>query len=117
MNRIVAAHQTDTAIHMVLDNLNTHKPKNDQWLKRHPNVKFHFSPTRASWLNQVEIWFSILERKSLRSASFSSIQQLLEHINAFVKAYNTDATPSSGPKRASISAVSKVDVSVNCDSR
>src|SRR5271166_4109071 len=62
MNDIVAAH-ADTAIHVVLDNLNTHKPRNDRWLKRHPNVHFHFTPTRASWLNQVEIWFSILERK------------------------------------------------------
>jgi transposase len=44
----------DTAIHVILDNLNTHKPKNDRWFKRHPNVYFHFAPTRASWLNQVE---------------------------------------------------------------
>src|SRR5438309_3667739 len=60
-----------TAIHVVLDNLNTHnthKPKNDRWLKRHPNVSFHFTPTRASWLNQVEIWFSILQGQS-RSGS------------------------------------------------
>jgi len=64
MNDIVAAH-ADTAIHVVLDNLNTHKPRNDRWLRRHPNVHFHFMPTRASWLNQVEIWFSILEGKSL----------------------------------------------------
>ena len=40
---------------VILDNLNTHKPKNDRWLRRHPNVHFHFTPTRASWLNQVEI--------------------------------------------------------------
>src|SRR5882672_4149292 len=56
MNDIVAA-WPDTAIHVVLDNLNTHKPRNDRWLKLHPNVTFHFTPTRASWLNQVEIWF------------------------------------------------------------
>jgi transposase len=49
MNVIVAAYP-DTAIHVVLDNLNTHKPKNDRWLLRHPNVHFHFTPTRASWL-------------------------------------------------------------------
>ena len=61
MNDIVAAH-ADTAIHVILDNLNTHKPRNDRWLRRHPNVHFHFTPTRASWLNQVEIWFSILSR-------------------------------------------------------
>src|SRR5215217_4075920 len=48
MNDVVAAYP-DTAIHVVLDNLSTHKPKNDRWLKRHPNVQFHFTPTRASW--------------------------------------------------------------------
>ena len=92
MNDIVAAH-ADTAIHVVLDNLNTHKPRNDRWLRRHPNVHFHFTPTRASWLNQVEIWFSILEGKSLHGASFASVKQLREHIDAFIKAYNTNATP------------------------
>jgi transposase len=92
MNDVVAAYP-DTAIHVVLDNLNTHKPKNDCWLKRHPNVNFHFTPTRASWLNQVEIWFSILEGKSLRGASFSSVEQLKEHIDAFIEAYNRHATP------------------------
>ena len=59
MNDVVAGHP-GTAIHVVLDNLNTHKPKNDRWLKRHPNIRFHFTPTRASWLNQVETSFSIL---------------------------------------------------------
>ncbi len=92
MNEVVAAH-TDTAIHVILDNLNTHKPKNDRWLKRHPNVHFHFTPTRASWLNQVEIWFSILEGKSLRGASFTSVEQLKEHIDAFIEAYNQNASP------------------------
>ena len=92
MNDIVAAHAS-TAIHVVLDNLNTHKPKNDRWLKRHPTVRFHFTPTRASWLNQVEIWFSILEGKSLRGASFTSVKQLKEHIDAFIQAYNQSATP------------------------
>src|ERR1700693_5721150 len=53
MNDIVAA-PAHTAIHVILDNLNTHKPRNDCWLRRHPNVHFHFTPTRASWLNQVE---------------------------------------------------------------
>jgi transposase len=92
MNDIVADHQ-GTAIHVILDNLNTHKPKNDRWLKRHPNVHFHFTPTRASWLNQVEIWFSILEGKSLHGASFTSVKQLREHIDAFIKSYNHNAKP------------------------
>ena len=94
MNDIVSAYaQTDTAIHVVLDNLSTHKPKNDRWLKRHPNVHFHFTPTRASWLNQVEIWFSILEGKSLHGASFTSVKELRVHIDAFIEAYNQNPKP------------------------
>ena len=92
MNEIVIAYSA-TAIHVVLDNLNTHKPKIDRWLKRHANVHFHFTPTRASWLNQVEIWFSILEGNSLRGASFTSVEQLRDHIDAFIDAYNKQATP------------------------
>jgi transposase len=92
MNGIVAAYP-DTAIHVILDNLNTHKPKNDRWLNRHPHLRFHFTPTRASWLNQVEIWFSILQGKSLHGASFNSIAQLREHIDAFIEAYNENAKP------------------------
>jgi transposase len=92
MNDIVAQYP-DTALHVVLDNLNTHKPKNDRWLKRHPNVRFHYTPTRASWLNQVEIWFSILEAKSLQGASFTSVAELREHIDAFIETYNENATP------------------------
>src|SRR6516164_6155287 len=93
MNDIVAAYPAGTAIHVVLDNLNTHKPRNDCWLKRHRNVHFHFTPTRASWLNQVEIWFSILQGNSLSGASFNSIKQLREHIDAFIETYNENATP------------------------
>lgn len=92
MNGVVAAYP-GRDIHVVLDNLNTHKPKNDRWLKRHRNVHFHFTPTRASWLNQVEIWFSILEGKSLHGASFTSVNQLKEHIDAFIESYNQNATP------------------------
>jgi hypothetical protein len=55
------------------------KPRNDRWLKL-PNVTFHFTPTRASWLNQVEIWLSILQAKSLCDESFTSVKQLRENI-------------------------------------
>ena len=56
-------------------------------------MHFHFTPTRASWLNQVEIWFSILAGKSLRGASFTSVTQLRRHIDDFIAAYNTKAIP------------------------
>ncbi len=92
MNQIVAEHP-GRGIHVILDNLNTHKPKDDRWLKRHPNVHFHFTPTKASWLNQIEIWFSILSAKALTGTSFNSRKELMAHIDAFIKAYNVDAKP------------------------
>ena len=62
MNELVAVHP-GREMHVVWDNRNTHKPKEDRWLKRHPNVHSHFTPTYSSWLNQVECWFSILSRQ------------------------------------------------------
>ena len=92
MNQVVADYP-DQEIHVVLDNLKTHKPKRDTWLARHKNVHFHFTPTHASWLNQVEIWFSILARSTLNGASFTSVRQLRQAIDAFIEAYNPTATP------------------------
>ena len=92
MNQI-AAENPGRAIHVILDNLSTHKPKDDRWLKRHPNVHFHFTPTKASWLNQVEIWFSILAGKALSGASLASVTQLEAHIEAFIESYNETARP------------------------
>ena len=76
----------------ILDNLSTPK-NNDDWLAAHPNVAFHFTPTRASWLNQVEIGFGIFQRKTLRNASFRSIDPLIESIANFTAAYNENAAP------------------------
>jgi transposase len=92
MNDIVAQNP-NREIHVVLDNLNTHKPKEDRWLKRHPQVHLHFIPTYSSWLNQVECWFSILSRQALAGVSFTSPKQLREAIDRFVTAYNKTATP------------------------
>jgi len=79
-------------LHVILDNLNTHQ-KNEDWLKAHPNVQFHFTPTSAFWLNQVEVWFSILQGQSLSGTSFTSLKQLQEHIDAYVNAYKDKAEP------------------------
>jgi transposase len=67
MNEIVAANP-GRETHVIVDNLNTPKPKRDRWLQRHPQVQLHFTPTYSSWLNQVECWFSILSRSALRNA-------------------------------------------------
>src|SRR5471030_1181034 len=91
MDEVVATYPK-TRLEVILDNLNTHK-KNEEWLARHPLVTFHYTPTRASWLNQVECWFSILQGQSLTGASFTSVEQLKEHIDAFIESYNEDAEP------------------------
>ena len=98
MNEVVAAYPAQE-LHVVLDNLNTHKPKHDRWLARHKNVHLHFTPTHASWLNQIECWFSILSRRALRGASFTSPQQVREAIDRFIAAYNENAAPFEWTKR------------------
>ena len=92
MDELVADQPAHRQIHVILDNLNTHK-KNEDWLTKHPNVTFHFTPTSASWLNQVEIWFGIFQRKTLNNASFRSIEQLTKAIQDFTAAYNENAAP------------------------
>jgi transposase len=92
MNEVVADHP-GRELHVVLDNLNTHKPKTDRWLSRHRQVHFHYTPTYASWLNQVECWFSILTRQTLQGASFTSALQLRKAIDQFVAGYNQTAAP------------------------
>jgi len=79
-------------IHVVLDNYCIHK-KNNDWLAIHPNVTFHYTPTSASWLNQVEIWFGILSRKALKNASFKSLGELRTAIELFIEAYRQNAKP------------------------
>jgi transposase len=93
MNELVALYDPDQVIHVILDNLSTHKPKHDRWLARHPNVHFHFTPTRASWLNQIECWFSILVRQALQGASFTAAQELRQAIDRFIESYNPHAVP------------------------
>jgi len=95
MDDIVAEQPENRQIHVILDNLNTHK-KNDDWLAAHPNVTFHFTPSSASWLNQVEIWFGIFQRKALKNASFGSTDQLCQAIDAFTATYNENAALSYG---------------------
>lgn len=92
MDELVAEVDEDKEMHVILDNYSTHK-QNQDWLAKHPHVRFHFTPTSASWLNQVEIWFGILTRKTLSGASFSSIAQLTQAMEAFIAAHNQNAAP------------------------
>ena len=92
MNQLVALYE-GFELHVVLDNLNTHKPKRDRWLQRHPNVHLHYTPTYSSWLNQVEVWFSILSRRALKGASFTSPREVRAAIDRFIEAHNKNAAP------------------------
>ena len=88
MNEWVAQYP-QREIHAILDNLNAHKPKEDRWLRQHPNVHFHYTPTHTSWLNQAECWFSILSRQALRGASFTSPQEVREAIDRFIAVHTS----------------------------
>lgn len=80
-------------VHVILDNLNTHKPKTDHWLSRHRDVHFHYTPIHASWLNQIETWFSILSRRALKGVSFTSPRQVRQAIDRFLEVHNKNAAP------------------------
>ena len=90
---------TDKEIHVILDNYSTHK-RNADWLDKYQGrVQFHFTPTSASWLNQVEIWFGPLTRKAQRGASFANKDQLRSAIEAFVTNTNPNPRPFRWRKR------------------
>jgi len=79
-------------LHVILDNYCIHK-RCTEWLEQHSKVHFHFTPTSASWLNQIEIWFGILSRKVLRGASFDSVTQLADAIREYIDFYNQNPKP------------------------
>jgi transposase len=84
----------DRDLHVILDNVSTHKtPDVNAWLSRHPRVTFHFTPTSASWLNQVETWFSVLTRQAIRRGTFASVKELIAMIDTFTKSWNDGSTP------------------------
>ncbi len=98
LDQVVAEAAPDVELHVILDNYGTHK-KCDGWLADHPHVHFHFTPTSASWLNQVEIWFGILTRKALRGLSSKSTLELRQAIEAFIATYAQNAKPFKWRKR------------------
>ena len=115
MNRIVA-HYPDIELHVVLDNFVTHKPKHDRWLARHPLVHFHYTPTHASWLNQIEVWFSILTQAVLRHLSATDPKHVCQASTALLMPAMSTLPPSNGPRPLSDPAVSN-NVTLTYDSR
>jgi transposase len=92
--RLVEKHYPTGELHLILDNYGTHKhPKVKQWFARRPRYKVHFTPTSASWLNQVETWFSILTRQAVRRGSFNGVTPLRKSVHAFIADWNEEAHP------------------------
>jgi len=81
-------------VHLVLDNYCTHKhAKVKRWLAARPRFHVHYTPTYASWLNQVEIWFNIITQRAIRRGTFRSVPDLVAKIERFVQAYNRHPHP------------------------
>jgi transposase len=88
-------------LHVILDNSSTHgTPDIEAWLAENPQVHFHYTPTSASWLNQVEGFFGILGKQSLGVTSFDSKRALRDHLNSFMRSWNSNPTPFAWTKPA-----------------
>jgi transposase len=83
-----------TELHLVMDNYATHKRKEVRdWLAANPRIKVHFTPTSASWLNLVEVWFSIIERQAIHRGTFHSVSDLTAKIRGFITGWNDRCHP------------------------
>jgi transposase len=87
-------HYPDGEIHLIIDNYSPHKhPSVKEWFARRPRYHLHFTPTSASWMNQIETWFSLLGRQAIRRGSFKSLPALMQAINRFIEHWNQGSTP------------------------
>jgi transposase len=88
-------------LHVVVDNYATHKhPKVQAWLTRNPRITLHFTPTSGSWLNLVEVFFSIITRQAIRRGTFSSVRELVDAISRFIDGWNDRCHPFTWTKTA-----------------
>jgi len=89
----VARAYPDSELHLVMDNYGNHKhPSVRAWLAANPRIHVHFTPTSGSWLNLVEVWFSIIERQAIHR-SFPSVPDLMIKIRAFINGWNDRCHP------------------------
>jgi transposase len=94
VKEIDARAPADLDIHIVMDNYATHKtPRIKAWLARRPRYHVHFTPTSASWINQVERWFAELTRKQIQRGVHTSVRQLEADIRAFIETHNKNPKP------------------------
>ncbi len=94
LRHIEASVPAQLEVHLVVDNYCTHKhAKVKRWLAARPRFHVHYTPTYASWLNQVEIWFNIITQRAIRRGTFKSVRDLIAKIEAYVKHYNRNCHP------------------------
>ena len=94
LEQIVSSQRRDREIHIIADNLSAHKTaKVMAFLEAHPNVQLHYTPTYASWLNQVELWFAKVKRDLLTRGIFTSVTDLARKLRRFITKYNERAKP------------------------
>jgi len=87
-------HGAPLELHLVMDNYAAHKhAKVKEWLVDHPRFKVHFTPTHASWMNLVEVWFSLVERQAVRRGVFKSVPDLNAKLRAYIEGWNKRAHP------------------------
>lgn len=94
LDRIEASVQPCLEVHIVLDNYGTHKhPAVRKWFSDHPRYRVHFTPTGASWLNQIERWFAEITRKRIRRGTFRSVRELVQAIREYIRENNKCPRP------------------------
>jgi len=94
LSELVAHQPKRKEIHVILDNLSAHKTKKvEEFLAEHPKVKLHFTPTYSSWLNQVELWFSKIERDVIARGVFTSVKDLARKLMRYIRLYNNNPQP------------------------
>jgi transposase len=99
--RLVARAYPRRQLHVVVDNYATHKHERVKaWLAKHRRVQLHFTPTYASWLNLVEVFFSITQRQGLRRGDFASVEELVAAIGRFCDGWNQRCQPFAWSKDA-----------------
>jgi transposase len=94
LEQLLTSLPQEQAIHIICDNLSAHKTQAVcDFLARHPNLRIHYTPTYSSWLNQIEIWFSKIQRDIIARGIFTSIKDLDRKIMRYIRSYNQTATP------------------------
>jgi len=94
LNLINRSVPEDLDVHLVIDNVSTHKtPEIQRWLLRHPRFHLHFTPTYSSWINMVERWFAELTEKWLRRGTHRSTKELEASIKEWIDRWNDDPRP------------------------